>query len=44
MDTCLAEEGWLVVFDRDPAKPWPEKMTWDTKELTDGRRVHVVGC
>jgi hypothetical protein len=44
MDSCLAREGWLVVFDRDQGKPWAEKLTWETKDMPNGRKVHVVGC
>jgi hypothetical protein len=44
MDRLLSTEGWLVVFDRDSAKPWVQKITWETKEMPEGRTIHVVGC
>jgi hypothetical protein len=44
MDRCGAKEGWLVIFDRDPQKPWEEKIAWTTESLPDGKVVHVVGC
>ena len=44
MDRCGAREGWLVIFDRDPAKPWEEKITWTTEELPGNKVVHVAGC
>lgn len=27
MDTCNATEGHLLIFDRDPAKTWDEKIS-----------------
>jgi hypothetical protein len=44
MDRCGAKEGWLVVFDRDPRKPWKEKLYWETEKLPVGGVVHRVGC
>jgi hypothetical protein len=46
MDTCLADEGWLVVFNRRRAffNFWKRKLTWKTLELPEGRKVHVIGC
>jgi hypothetical protein len=44
MDRLLAKEGWLVVFDRDSAKPWGQKITWETKDMPEGRTIHIVGC
>jgi hypothetical protein len=42
--TCGASEGWLVVFDRDPGKPWGAKIAWATEKLPDGRMAHIAGC
>jgi hypothetical protein len=44
MDLCGSREGWLVTFDRDPDKPWDEKIGWATETLPDGRVIHRVGC
>jgi hypothetical protein len=44
MDTFGAKEGWLVIFDRSPKKPWSKKITWSTEKVAGGRIIHVVGC
>jgi hypothetical protein len=47
MNTCLASEAWLVVFDREGIggkKTWAERLTWKTLDSDDGLKVHVVGC
>jgi hypothetical protein len=51
MNRLLVKEGWLLVFDRDPEKTWPEKKFWDTKTITqktsgiqsEELTIHVVG-
>jgi hypothetical protein len=43
MDKCGANEGWLVVFDRNFKKPWKEKISWETK-IYKNLTIHVVGC
>jgi hypothetical protein len=43
MDKGGAKEGWLVVFDRSPDKPWDEKLTWETTQYK-GQTIHIVGC
>ncbi|MDR0549100.1 MAG: hypothetical protein LBI10_06805, partial [Deltaproteobacteria bacterium] len=43
MNKCLASEGWLVVFDKNFDKLWPEKLYWKTQEYK-GYTIHVVGC
>jgi hypothetical protein len=43
IDKCGADEGWLVVFDRNFKKPWQEKISWETKIYKD-LTIHVVGC
>ncbi len=43
MDTCGAKEGWLVIFDRRPERPWDERIFWRTVQR-DGRTIHVVGA
>jgi hypothetical protein len=35
-------EGWMPVFDRDPALSWDAKLTWRTLE-SEGKRIHIVG-
>jgi hypothetical protein len=36
------DEGWLAVFDDDPAKSWDEKI-FLRDETFDGKTIHVVG-
>ena len=36
------DEGWLAVFDDDPAKPWDEKI-FLRDETFGGKTIHVVG-
>jgi hypothetical protein len=43
MDNLGAQEGWLVIFDRDTRKTWKEKITWDTRQVAE-RTIHIVGC
>ncbi|MDR1313081.1 MAG: hypothetical protein LBQ12_05160 [Deltaproteobacteria bacterium] len=43
MDKSGSSAGWLVVFDRDSAKTWEEKLTWETLDR-GGKAVRVVGC
>jgi hypothetical protein len=42
MDTSLANEGHLIVFDRDPKKSWEEKI-FTLTEAVDGKIIHVWG-
>ncbi|MBI4026070.1 MAG: AAA-like domain-containing protein [Verrucomicrobia bacterium] len=44
MDTLGCSEGWLVIFDRDPACPWEEKIHWKTEKPAEGKTLHLVGC
>ncbi len=43
MDKLGADEGWLIIFDKDTAKSWDEKV-YVTEETVDGKRVTVAGC
>ncbi len=43
-DLCGVREGWLVVFDRDPDRPWDDKITWEDHRDDAGRTLHLVGC
>jgi len=43
MDRCGTREGWLVLFDRRPDRPWNERIFWRTDER-DGRTIHIVGA
>jgi hypothetical protein len=43
MDKVGATDGWLVLFDRDAAKSWDEKI-YMRKEAVDNKTVTVVGC
>jgi hypothetical protein len=43
MSSADVKEGWLVVFDRDQAKSWDEKIYWQTENFND-KTIHVVGC
>jgi len=43
IDKCGANEGWLVVFDRDSNKSWDEKLY--VKEIEKpGKKITVFGC
>jgi hypothetical protein len=42
LDRLGQTEGWLAVFDRDPAVSWDAKLTWQTL-ARDGKTIHVVG-
>ncbi len=42
MDRCGTEVGHLVIFDRDPNKPWEEKIFRQTKTYR-GRPIEVWG-
>jgi hypothetical protein len=43
MDTCGAQEGWLVIFDRRLERTWDERIFWRTV-AQDGKTIHVVGA
>ena len=43
MDKCRAESGHLVIFDRDAATPWEEKL-YRREESLDERAVTVWGA
>lgn len=43
MDTLGRKTGWLIIFERDPAIPWDQKITWDQVQHGD-KTIHVVGC
>ncbi|MBI4025500.1 MAG: AAA-like domain-containing protein [Verrucomicrobia bacterium] len=36
-------EGWLVIFDRRPERPWDKRIYW-REETRGNRTLHVVGC
>jgi len=42
LDRMGLTEGWLAVFDRDPAVSWENKLTWQTL-VSEGKTLHVVG-
>ena len=42
MDRCAAEAGHLVIFNRDAAKSWDERVSHRV-ESAAGRDVHVWG-
>jgi hypothetical protein len=44
MNNLFDKEAWLVVFDSESTKTWPEKITWETETLTTGHVIHIVGC
>lgn len=43
MKTLDLQEGWLIIFNRDPEVDWNQKITWRTLD-EDGLILHVVGC
>ena len=42
MDRCGADQGHLVIFDRDPRKPWEQKI-FRRNEAHGGRAIAVWG-
>ena len=42
LDRLGLAEGWLAVFDRDPAVSWEAKLTWQSIVL-EGKTLHLVG-
>jgi hypothetical protein len=42
LERCGAEEGHLVIFDRDPTRPWSEKI-WRRAESHRQRRITIWG-
>jgi hypothetical protein len=42
LDRLGLTEGWMAVFDRDPAVSWDAKLTWRTAVL-EGKTLHLVG-
>jgi hypothetical protein len=42
-DHLGVEEGWLVVFDPDMAKPWDEKISHEDR-VEDGKSIHIFFC
>ncbi len=42
LDRCGAEEGYLVIFDRTPGKPWEEKL-FRREETVRGKIIPVWG-
>ena len=42
LDRLGLAEGWLAVFDRDPAVSWDAKLTWQTLAC-EGKTLHIVG-
>ena len=42
LSTLGLDEGWMPVFDPDPAKPWDEKLYVRDVEF-GGKKIHVIG-
>jgi len=42
MDKCGTDAGHLIIFDRDPDKPWDEKI-FTRKETYQGKEIKVWG-
>ncbi len=42
LDALGLPEGWMAVFDEDPAKPWEEKL-YNRDVPFAGKTLHVVG-
>jgi hypothetical protein len=43
METLGCDKGWLVIFNRDEALPWEEKIYWQDRKVK-GKHISVVGC
>jgi hypothetical protein len=44
MERLGCAEGWLVVFDRDPAKSWDEKIFRRGAITASGKAISLFGC
>ncbi|MDR1039880.1 MAG: ATP-binding protein [Deltaproteobacteria bacterium] len=45
MDSCKAEEGWLVFFDRGDADSDSERIGWDIHiHEPNGKKINIVTC
>jgi len=42
LDGLGEDEGWLVVFDQRPDRPWEERR-WTREAEVGGKRLHLVG-
>ena len=42
LDRLGLTEGWMAVFDRDPAASWDAKLNWRTL-VHEGKTLHIVG-
>ena len=42
LDRLGLTEGWMAIFDRDPAVSWDTKLTWRTIAF-EGKTLHLVG-
>jgi len=42
LDKLGLPEGWMPIFDPDPAKPWEEKL-YNRDVSLDGKTLHIVG-
>ncbi|MEI6786531.1 MAG: hypothetical protein WCQ21_37115 [Verrucomicrobiota bacterium] len=43
LDRLGLKEGWLAVFDLDPAVSWDSKLTWRNFEF-EAKTLHLVFC
>ncbi len=43
LDSLGSREGWLVLFNRNAAVPWEQKLSWETIP-SQGRTLHIVGA
>jgi hypothetical protein len=44
MNSLDCEDGWLVIFDRDPDKSWDEKIYTKAVTPQDGKTITIVGA
>jgi hypothetical protein len=43
MKTLGETIGWLVIFDRNAANAWNEKIFWEIVNY-EGKTIDLVGC
>jgi hypothetical protein len=43
MERVGANEGWVVIFDRDDEKSWDERI-YIREEIANGKKITVAGC
>jgi hypothetical protein len=43
LDSLGHPEGWLLLFDQRPGRPWSERL-WREDRLVNGHILHLIGA